>query len=287
MIETDVTRLSNALISSARIVSSTCIENVCKLCLRPITTAQKFPTPLFDTYKAIFTCLCNLHNEMLAFEIFFRDTDASTRLNTNRMKGNREPASRDALSVLALLLQYDSRDAVRAGLVVSWLVKYPFGGHTSPERKRKIIADIVAWVYEDPPMHTIVTFTIANDEARQQLVQHGLVDKAKETFQDIESDPDFMWYVGPEGVVESTFTPFLRRNRRIREESVEEQALRRRRRHAMVLGEVGRPIQRGDIIERRNTQDEQEVGQELQGLAAESQETGNSSSQSWWNRRPW
>ena len=37
---------------------------------------------------------------------------------------------------------------------------------------------------------------------------------------------------------------------RPREESFEEQALRRRRREAMVLGEVGRPIERADIIER-------------------------------------
>lgn len=39
-------------------------------------------------------------------------------------------------------------------------------------------------------------------------------------------------------------------NDRPREESFEEQALRRRRREAMVLGEVGRPIERADIIER-------------------------------------
>ena len=37
---------------------------------------------------------------------------------------------------------------------------------------------------------------------------------------------------------------------RPREESFEEQALRRRRREAMVIGEVGRPIERADIIER-------------------------------------
>ena len=37
---------------------------------------------------------------------------------------------------------------------------------------------------------------------------------------------------------------------RSREESFEEQRLRRRRREAMVLGEVGRPIERTDIIER-------------------------------------
>lgn len=227
----------------------------------------------------------SLHNELLAFEIFFRETEETNPLNTNRMKGNREPASRDALSILALLLQYDSRDAVRAGLVDSWLAWYPFGGHASTKRKKKIIVEIVACYYEDAPMHTIVTFAIANDEARQQLVQHGLVDKL--TIEEIQSDPDFMWYVGPEGVVESTYTPFIRRNRPIREESVEEQALRRRRRHAMVLGEVGRPIQRGDIIERQNTQDEREVEQELQGLVAESQEPENLNSQSWWIWRPW
>ena len=38
-------------------------------------------------------------------------------------------------------------------------------------------------------------------------------------------------------------------NNRPREESFEEQALRRRRREAMVLGEIGRPIERADIIE--------------------------------------
>ena len=39
---------------------------------------------------------------------------------------------------------------------------------------------------------------------------------------------------------------------RPREESFEEQALRRRRREAMVLGEVGQPIARANIIERNS-----------------------------------
>lgn len=249
--------------------------------------AKNIPASLYEIYKAIFACLCNLHDEMLAFEIFFRDNSETTRLNTNCRRGNREPASRKALGTLALLLQRDSRDAVRAGLVTKWLVNYPFGGHTSPEPKKRIIFDIAAWYYEDPPMRTIVTFAIATHEARQQLVQHGLADKAKETFEFMESYSEFQRFARLDGVVELTYASVPGRTRRVRDVSEEEQALRRRRRHAMILGEAGRPIERGDIIERRNTYDEPEVEQDLQGLLAESQETRESSSQSWWSWRPW
>ncbi|KAL2053979.1 hypothetical protein ABVK25_005908 [Lepraria finkii] len=69
-----------------------------------------------------------------------------------------------------------------------------------------------------------------------------------------------------------------------REQSPEEQALRRRRREAMVLGENGRPIQRGDIIQRGPIVLDEEVEEELEQLMEEITEVEAEAvnDRSWW-----
>ena len=101
-------------------------------------------------------------------------------------------------------------------------------------------------------MYTILSFAKANPESLEQLVQRGLVNKAKNSFEGEEVDSERMWSGLVEGVVESAFSSTMRGGRRKREESVEEQALRRRRREPMVVG--------ADIIARRTTgQEEDEI----------------------------
>lgn len=225
---------------------------------------------------------------MHAFETAIRENFETTGPGTSRRNGIRKKPSRDALNILAVLLQENCRDALRAGLV-SWLVEYPFGGYDDfPEGKKKIMADITSWYYEDPAMHTILSFAIANSESREQLVQHGLVDKAKDSFEGEEVDSEWMWSAPVEGVVESAFSSTMRGGRRMREESVEEQALRRRRREAMVLGEVGRPIERADIIERQNTgHEEEEIACEQEEPMTEIHEPEDVRERRWWNVPPW
>lgn len=222
---------------------------------------------------------------MRAFEITVRENFETTLPSTSRRNAIRKKPSQDALNILAALLQHNSRDAVRAGLI-SWLVEYPFGGYDDfPEGKKKILTDISSRRYEDPAMHTILTFAKANPESRVRLVQHGLVDKAKEGE---EVGSEWMWSGPVEGDLESAFQSTMRGSRRMREESEEEEALRRRRREAMVLGEIGRPIERADIIERRNTgQEEEEIGREQEEPLTEIHEDEDVRERGWWNWRPW
>ena len=217
---------------------------------------------------------------MYAFERAVHEKFKTTGPGTSRRNGTRKKRSRDALNILAALLQHNFRDAVRAGLV-SWLVEYPFGGYeNSLEGKKEIIADITSWYYEDPAMYPILSFATANSESFEHLVQRGLVNKAKNSFEGEEVDSEWMWSNPVEGVVESPFSSTMRGGRRMREESVEEQALRRRRREAMVLG--------ADIIERRNTgQEEEEIGREQEEPMAEIHEDEPVRERSWWNWRPW
>lgn len=220
---------------------------------------------------------------MLAFEVAIHEKWKATGNGTSRRNGTRQKPSRDALTILAALLQQNCRDAVRAGLI-SWLVEYPFGGNAdSLKEKKTILWDINSWYFEDPAMYTIVNFAKTDFESRKLLVQHGLVDKPKDSFEG-EVDSEWMWTGSVEGVVE----PTMRGGRRMREESVEEQALRRRRREAMVLGEIGRPIERADIIERRNTgQDEEEIGREQEEPITDTREVEDVRERSWWNWYAW
>ena len=215
---------------------------------------------------------------MYAFERATQENFNTTGPGTSRRNGNRKKPSRDALNILASLLQHNSRDAVRAGLV-SWLADYPFGGFVHfIEGRRETIAEITSWYYEDPAMYTILSFAKANSESLEQLVKLSLVDKAQNSFESLEMNSELVWsgHIG----VESVFSPTMRGGRRVREESAEEQALRRRRREAMVLG--------ADIIERRNTgQEGDEIGREQEEPVAEIHEDEPVRDWSWWNWRPW
>lgn len=225
---------------------------------------------------------------MHAFETTVRENFETTGPGTSQRNAIRKKPSRDALNILAALLQHNSCDAVRAGLI-SWLVEYPFGGYDDfPEGKKKILTDIRSRCYEDPAMHTILTFAKANPESRMQLVQHGLVDKAKDSFEGEEFGSEWMRLDRVEADLEWAIQSRMRGSRRMREESVEEQALRRRRREAMVLGEIGRPIERADIIERRNTgQEEEEIGREQEEPLTEIHEDEDLRERVGWNWRPW
>ena len=79
-------------------------------------------------------------------------------------------------------------------------------------------------------------------------------------------DPAEDWHANmPEGAIRTGEGYYVRADRRGMEQSPEEQALRRRRREAMVLGENGRPIQRRDIFEPNTvglTEDDEDYDQE-------------------------
>lgn len=263
--------------SQRREKALTCLSFLCSY-------PGKLPASLLETYRAIHTCLRNLNPEMHAFETAVREKFEKTGPGTSRRNGNRTKPCQDALNILAALLQHNPQDAV-LGDFVGWMIEYPFGGYDSPEEKKKITADITSWYYEDPAMHTILSWATGRSGLGELLVKHGLFDKRRNSFEVEEIESEWMWSGPGEIVVESAT---MMGGRRMREESIEEQALRRRRREAMVLGETGRPIERADIIERRNTGLEEDgIGQEQEAPMTEIHEDEDVREQNWWDWRPW
>lgn len=232
----------------------------------------------------------NLQSQFHAFETSYRDTPETSLRDSRRHCTNRKDSIFRAIIILALLLQHDNQCALRAGFA-EWLVNYPFGGDCPVEWKQKIIADITTAHYDDPPMYIIITFAVANDEVRARLLKHDLIGDVKGLIGPNEDDFGCAWCIRSDGTVESLMNIRLRNAQGFREESIEERALRRRRREAMVLGESGRPIERGDIIERRNTDEgEVEVGREPEGAADEVRLGESARQRAWrdleiWRRR--
>lgn len=121
-----------------------------------------------STYKAIVDCLCNLLPEARAAE-----------------KGSlfRKQPERDALYVLNLVLYNDVVNALEAGVISKWLVRYPFGGpDASRYKKKKTIKEIIAdpSYYEDSDfghtMRTMLHYMSESPVLRKEMVEHGLLD---------------------------------------------------------------------------------------------------------------
>lgn len=213
-----------------------------------------------STYKAIVDCLCNLLPEAQAAE--------KNSVFRTQPEGN-------ALYFLHHILSFDVATALEAGVISRWLAQYPFGGtHASKYKKKKTIVEILdnmSYYGESDfgrTMRAMLFCMSRTPSLRKEMVEHDLLDvsKGNEISVSVESPCREQWpwtdhvqddWDMPEALP-STFSHTNRTRRSIpvgtsnrpREESFEEQALRRRRREAMVLGEVGRPIERADIIER-------------------------------------
>lgn len=115
------------------------------------------------------------------------------------------------------------------------------------------------WWADDAVMSSIFGTLTSHPDGMKQLRKYGLMgslieenDHDDEGHGDDDDDDDDdadsdVWMVDGE----DTAGPHLDSpSRRHRESSAAERALRRRRREAMVLSEGGRPLGRGDIIQR-------------------------------------
>ncbi|KZF25994.1 hypothetical protein L228DRAFT_257502 [Xylona heveae TC161] len=199
------------------------------------------------TFTALITCLCNLLPH-----------PAPTPANP------RSPTERAAMSVLVRLLPQNTSDAIRAGLVKRWLVKYPLG-HTEGQ-KRLAIQQLKTWSTDDFLLSEIICMIDNTPEGRKQMRQAGLMGSAMGEDEDVIDT----WMIGGEDTAgDAVSISLARSNRRVREESAEEQALRRRRREAMVLSEGGRPLGREDIIQREDIATSDEVERQLESLMEE------------------
>ncbi len=167
-----------------------------------------------------------------------------------------------------------------------WLAHYPFGGEsTSASDKQKIIHNIINGdtVYDDSDfgfsMQSVLIQLFRTQALRDQMKEHNLIDPSLYSggYQYGPVDPVF-----PSPSQSHDSEPLLRASDdwdfpdtapspREMEQSPEEQALRRRRREAMVLGESGRPVSREDIFERDPIDyvPDEEVEEELEALLEE------------------
>lgn len=146
----------------------------------------------------------------------------------------RSQHSLDALSFLQRVLPNQFGEAVNAGLVTRWLKLYPFGGFHSKKDKRERIKKVLDSEYEDMLMHKIMSIAVTRDQSRRQLEDYGLMDKTG--LDEDESET-------------SDSTKSSGNGPRVTTEDLEQTALRRRRREAMVIGENGMPLMRANIIE--------------------------------------
>lgn len=109
------------------------------------------------------------------------------------------------------------------------------------------------WWSDDAVMSSIFGSLTTHPDGIKQLRKHGLMGSMiEEDDEDDEDDDEDEVYddgdvrmTNGEDTAGNTYGPSRRHQR-----SAEEQALRRRRREAMVLSEGGRPIGREDIIQR-------------------------------------
>ncbi|MCJ1478914.1 hypothetical protein MMC13_007598 [Lambiella insularis] len=200
-------------------------------------TSARRATQSISTMSAIIDCLCNMTNE---------DSVPPGDLTNLEI---RTTAEQDALNVLCVSCGQSTNTALRAGLVNRWLAKYPFGGPHAPEiQKMEIIQTLRTNKSEDLVMNSILHAIYSEPEGRRQLRRHHLIGSAIGETPD-DNDGDILMIGGEDVAGRSSFRYRNQRNSRVHEESPEEQALRRRRREAMVLSDGGAPLGRDNIIQ--------------------------------------
>ncbi|KAL8944169.1 MAG: hypothetical protein Q9216_000593 [Gyalolechia sp. 2 TL-2023] len=199
----------------------------------------------------------------------------SYKFEIGKIKGEviqRTQPERDALELLEMfLMQYGVTLALECNIFGLWLAKYPFGGNFEeqfPDNKAAQLAAKQKLIHQmslgkdlnDLAMVGIITMILTSEEAIKNMFTYELmsrsIDKHKNTNEnEREGEYSKIWYDvhGIPTAPSMGLGPMMRGGDRVRDESWEEQVLRRRRREAMVLGEMGRPIERENIIQRVNT----------------------------------
>lgn len=170
--------------------------------------------------------------------------------------------------------------------------------------KKRFMSDIVDRVlaYEDEEfgsaMQSILSYCFKDPELRDELRTYNMmyIDQYLYEVDDGTGyEPEEPGVVNPESMaqdnqIQSPVSSEIIGNLggehrevpgRRREESIEEQALRRRRRMAMVLGENGRPIQSRDIIQTDPMALDEDVEEELVQLIGEVTEAEEADESGW------
>ncbi|KAJ5558163.1 hypothetical protein N7535_008379 [Penicillium sp. DV-2018c] len=207
-------------------------------------TRTSIVTRLADlpTFTAIIDCLCNLLEDHV---------ENTSTTNSPILPKTRPIGEKHALKILhSLLLPGNIPIALEAGIVSRWLSRYPFPcAMTEPSRRRDVVILMKTWWLDDPAMGTILGMLSGHPDGLKQLRKYELMgsNMIEEKDHDDDETRSDVWVVAPDQAVGSLGqTP----SQRHQEGSAEEQALRRRRREAMVLSDGRRPIGNDDIFQR-------------------------------------
>ncbi|KAJ5082000.1 hypothetical protein N7532_011043 [Penicillium argentinense] len=228
-----------------------------------------------ETYTALVNCLCNFLEE---------HTEITTTTISPILPKTRPLGEKKALHVLNALLPLNIPGALEAGIISRWLNRYPFPcALQEPARRQDIAMLMKTWWSDDAVMSSIFATLVTNADAVKQLRKSGLMGSMIEENgckvrkplicyltdvptihtddednegddnddEDAEFDDSDAWMINGEETAGETAGAYSESpSRRHQAGNAEEQALRRRRREAMVLSEGGRPFGRGDIIQR-------------------------------------
>lgn len=191
------------------------------------------------TFNALVDCLCNFLEE----HVEETSTTVSPILPKTRPLGEKK-----ALGALNIILQENIPAALEAGVISRWLSKYPFPcALATPSRRQDVVILMKTWWSDDAVMSSIFSTLSSHPEGTKQLRKYGLmgsmIEENDQDEEEAEGDSD-VWMADGDDTAGSGPAS----GRRFRG-TAEEQAVRRRRREAMVLTDGGRPFARDDIIQ--------------------------------------
>ncbi|OKL56862.1 hypothetical protein UA08_07829 [Talaromyces atroroseus] len=201
------------------------------------------------TYTAIVDCLCNFLEE---HTVEYGTTESPILPKT------RPPGEKKLLATLNILLAENLPAALEAGVVSRWLSKYPFpcltnnididdnNNTNNKYRRRDVVWLMKTYWLDDTIMSSIVTTLVSNTDGIRQLRKHGLMGSVMQEENDFDEADNDVWMINGESTAGSRWVP---ERLPLPDESFEEQALRRRRREAMVFSENGGPIGSENIIQ--------------------------------------
>ena len=150
------------------------------------------------------------------------------------------------LFILDLVAKHGPNLLIKAHFVEKWLAKQDWGSTETEKKKR--FGEYVN--FKSNRIVEIVTLIKKSRRGLKALEKAGLIEGsvARRQMQEL---PDVVMQTEPESILESIESADAQ-TPRTREQSVEEQRLRRQHREAMVLNDGTRPLGRDDIFERDN-----------------------------------
>jgi hypothetical protein len=146
------------------------------------------------------------------------------------------------LVLIQLVDKFGPEGLVKARFVERWLAKEPWGA-SDKERQMNFAESL----RKNNRLNEIAIPLFRDQVGRRQLIKVKLVPAALEADLNLVRD---IRMINGEGTAGEDFDGMFVESRRRRDQSSEEEHIRRRHREAMVLNDGTRPLGRGDIIQR-------------------------------------